>query len=109
VVNAIIEALGFRHIAVHRDEYAVSRDGNKMLELDQTFAGCRFALVLRNSHDKSMRLVPASTSCAPAPRPHGLRATRDSERSTADRFERLFGCMASCLAKHVARGTKPFE
>jgi hypothetical protein len=60
VVNAIIEGLGFRHIAVHRDEYAVSRDGNKMfglMELDQTFAGCRFALGLRNSHDKSMRLA----------------------------------------------------
>lgn len=60
VVNAIIEALGFRHIAVHRDEYAVSKDGNKMfglMELDQTFAGCRFALGLRNSHDKTMRLA----------------------------------------------------
>src|ERR1043166_7140425 len=60
VVNAIIEGLGFRHIAVHRDEYAVSKDGNKMfglMELDQTFAGCRFALGLRNSHDKSMRLA----------------------------------------------------
>ena len=60
VVNAIVECLGFRHIAVHRDEYAVSRDGNKMfglMELDQTFAGCRFALGLRNSHDKSMRLA----------------------------------------------------
>jgi hypothetical protein len=59
VVNAIVEALGFRHVAVHRDEYAVSKDGNKMfglMELDQTFAGCRFALGLRNSHDKSMRL-----------------------------------------------------
>ena len=60
VVNAIIETLGFRHIAVHRDEYAVSKDGNKMfglMELDQTFAGCRFALGLRNSHDKTMRLA----------------------------------------------------
>lgn len=60
VVNAIIETLGFRHIAVHRDEYAVSADGNKMfglMELDQTFTGCRFALGLRNSHDKSMRLA----------------------------------------------------
>jgi hypothetical protein len=60
VVNAVVEALGFRHIAVHRDEYAVSRDGNKMfglMELDQTFAGCRFALGLRNSHDKTMRLA----------------------------------------------------
>jgi hypothetical protein len=60
VVNAIIETLGFRHIAVHRDEYAVSADGNKMfglMELDQTFSGCRFALGLRNSHDKTMRLA----------------------------------------------------
>lgn len=60
VVNAIIETLGFRHIAVHRDEYAVSKDGNKMfglLELDQTFTGCRFALGIRNSHDKTMRLA----------------------------------------------------
>jgi hypothetical protein len=42
VVNVIIETLGFRHIAIHRDEYAVSKDGNKMfglMELDQTFTG----------------------------------------------------------------------
>src|SRR5665213_3886198 len=60
VVNAIVETLGFRHIAVHREEYAVSQDGNKMfglMELDQTFTGCRFALGLRNSHDKTMRLA----------------------------------------------------
>jgi Domain of unknown function (DUF932) len=60
VVNAIIETLGFRHIAIHRDEYAVSKDGNRMfglMELDQTFTGCRFALGLRNSHDKTMRLA----------------------------------------------------
>src|SRR5580658_10264824 len=29
VVNAIVETLVFRHFAVHRDEYAVSKDGNK--------------------------------------------------------------------------------
>jgi hypothetical protein len=60
VVNAIVETLGFRHIGVHREEYAVSKDGNKMfglMELDQTFTGCRFALGLRNSHDKTMRLA----------------------------------------------------
>jgi len=60
VVNAIVETLGFRHIAVHKDEYAVSQDGNKMfglLELDQTFTGCRFALGIRNSHDKTMQLA----------------------------------------------------
>lgn len=60
VVNAIVETLGFRHIAVHREEYAVNDDGNKMfglMELDQTFTGARFALGLRNSHDKTMRLA----------------------------------------------------
>ena len=60
VVNAIIETLGFRQIAVHADEYAVSKDGMKMfgiLELQTGFEGCRFALGIRNSHDKSMRLA----------------------------------------------------
>jgi len=60
VVNAIIETLGFRHIAVHRDEYAVDKTGNKMfgvMELEQGFTGARFALALRNSHDKTMRLA----------------------------------------------------
>jgi len=60
VVNALVETLGFRHIAVHAEEYAVSKDGMKMfgvMELDSTFAGCRFAIGLRNAHDKSMRLA----------------------------------------------------
>src|SRR2546427_8852458 len=60
VVNALVETLGFRHIAVHKMEFAVSQDGNKMfglMELDQTFHGARFALGLRNSHDKTMRLA----------------------------------------------------
>ncbi len=39
-------------------EFAVSRDRNKMFELtelDQAFNGARFALGIRNSHDKTMR------------------------------------------------------
>lgn len=59
LIDSIEEALGFRHIAIHKTEFAVSADGNKLfglLELDQTFTGCRFALGLRNSHDKTMRL-----------------------------------------------------
>jgi hypothetical protein len=59
VVQALIETLGFRHIGVVRDEYAVSRDGMRMfgvMELETQFQGCRFAVGLRNSHDKSMRL-----------------------------------------------------
>ncbi|MDP2896371.1 MAG: DUF932 domain-containing protein [bacterium] len=60
VVNALVETLGFRHIAVVRDEYALDRTGNKMfgvLDLDTGMEGCRFSIGIRNSHDKSMRLA----------------------------------------------------
>jgi hypothetical protein len=60
VVNALVETLGFRHIGVVREEYAVSKDGMKLfraLDLETTFHGCRFSIGLRNAHDKSMRLA----------------------------------------------------
>ena len=60
IVEAVVETLGFRHIAVVRDEYAVSPDGMKMfgvLDLETTFEGCRFAIGIRNANDKSMRLA----------------------------------------------------
>jgi hypothetical protein len=60
VVTALIETLGFRHIGIHKEEYVVSKDGMKMfglMELETTFNGCRFAIGLRNAHDKSMRLA----------------------------------------------------
>jgi hypothetical protein len=59
VVNALVETLGFRHIGVIHDEYAVDRTGAKMfglMELDQGMPGASFALGIRNSHDKSFRL-----------------------------------------------------
>jgi hypothetical protein len=59
MVQAIVETLGFRHIGVVRDEYAVSRDGMRLfgiLELETMVHGCRFALGLKNAHDRSMRL-----------------------------------------------------
>jgi hypothetical protein len=59
-VEALVETLGFRQIAVVRDEYAVSRDGMKMfgvLDLETTFEGCRFSIGIRNANDKSMRLA----------------------------------------------------
>jgi hypothetical protein len=59
IVQALVETLGFRHIGVARDEYAVSPDGMKMfgvLDLETQTDGCRFAIGLRNSHDKSFRL-----------------------------------------------------
>ena len=60
VVQALIETLGFRHIGVVQDEYAVSPDGMKMfgvLDLETEIQCCRFAIGIRNSHDKSMRLA----------------------------------------------------
>ena len=60
VVEALIETLGFRHIGVVKDEYAVSKDGMKLfgvLDLDTGMHGCRFSIGIRNSHDKSMRLA----------------------------------------------------
>jgi hypothetical protein len=60
LVTALLETLAFRHINIVKDEYAVSEDGMKLfgvLELENTFDGCRFALGLRNSNDKSMRLA----------------------------------------------------
>lgn len=60
VVTALTETLGFRHIGIHSEEFCVSKDGMKMfglMELETTFNGCRFAVGLRNAHDKSMRLA----------------------------------------------------
>ena len=60
IVRALIETLGFRHIGVVHDEYAISPDGMKMfgvLDLATEMEGCRFSIGLRNSHDKSMRLA----------------------------------------------------
>src|SRR5258707_10041375 len=60
IVQALLEALAFRHISVMRDEYAVSLDGMKMfgvLDLETAFEGCRFSIGVRNSNDKSMRLA----------------------------------------------------
>lgn len=59
VINALVETLSFRHMDVIKDEYAVSKDGMKLfgvMELGAQFHGCRFALGIRNSHDKSFRL-----------------------------------------------------
>ncbi|MBI4480218.1 MAG: hypothetical protein HY651_09370 [Acidobacteria bacterium] len=59
VVEALIESLSFRHIGVVSEEFAVSKDGMRMfgvLDLEASFDGCRYAIGLRNSHDKSLRL-----------------------------------------------------
>src|SRR5215470_11099335 len=59
IVDAVVEALGFRYIGVVRDEYAVSPDGMRMfgvLDLETAFDGCRFAIGIRNGNDRSLRL-----------------------------------------------------
>ena len=60
IVQALVETLGFRHIGVVHDEYAVSPDDMKMfgvLDLETEMHGARFSIGLRNSHDKTMRLA----------------------------------------------------
>lgn len=60
LVGAIIECLGFRHLHVTRDEYAVSHDGLRMfglMEIDVEWSNLRFAIALRNGNDRSMRLA----------------------------------------------------
>jgi hypothetical protein len=59
IAQALVETLSFRHIAVLKDEYAVSSNGMKMfgvLDLEAGFQGCHFSIGIRNSHDKSFRL-----------------------------------------------------
>jgi hypothetical protein len=58
-VDKLIEALSFRQIGVVQEEYARLIRRMKMfgvMDLSSGFEGCRFAVGLRNSHDKSFRL-----------------------------------------------------
>jgi hypothetical protein len=60
IVEALIETLSFRHIEVVGDEYAVSPDGMRMfgvVTLNYEYSDCRFAMGIRNSNDKTMRLA----------------------------------------------------
>jgi Domain of unknown function (DUF932) len=60
IVQALEEQLGFRHIAIAAEEYAVTRDGRNffgVMTLDQKgMDGAQFALGVRNSHSKQFRL-----------------------------------------------------
>ena len=59
LVNELIISLGFRHINVIRDEYAVSPDGMKLfgvMDLDYEFTGARFSLGIRNANNRTMSL-----------------------------------------------------
>ncbi len=59
LVDQIHECLSYRRLSVVREEFAVSPDGMKMfglMELNVEYSGVRFAVGLRNSNDKSMRI-----------------------------------------------------
>jgi hypothetical protein len=59
IVNSLTEALGFRHINLTSEEYAVTKDGKNffgVMTLDQGIDGASFALGVRNSHSKQFRL-----------------------------------------------------
>ncbi|HZS09333.1 MAG TPA: hypothetical protein VFD58_31150 [Blastocatellia bacterium] len=60
MVEALLESLSFRRLAVVKDEYAVTPDGMRMfgaLDLETGEAEFRFSIGIRNSNDKSMRLA----------------------------------------------------
>lgn len=59
LVEQIHESLSYRRLSVTREEFAVSPDGMKLfglIELNVEYSGVRFAIGLRNSNDKSMRV-----------------------------------------------------
>lgn len=60
LIDSIEESLSYRNLSITREEYAVSKDGMKLfalLEINARTTGVGFAIGLRNSNDKSMRLA----------------------------------------------------
>jgi len=112
VVEALEEALSYRHLMVVRDEYAVSADGMKMfgvMDLNSEFTEGRFSIGLRNSNDKSMRLaltagyrvfvcdnMAFSGDFAPLSHKHTINfSLRDSISIAVDRIHRNFETLES--------------
>jgi len=60
IVKALAETLGFRHLDIVAEEYAVTPDANRffgVLTLSVEASGVQIAVGLRNSHDKSFALA----------------------------------------------------
>lgn len=58
-VERLLESLSFRNIIADRSQFAISQDGMKcfgVMDLTMGFSGCKFAIGLRNSNDRSLRL-----------------------------------------------------
>ena len=120
IVQALVEMLGFRHIGVVHDEYAVSPDGMKMfevLDLETEMHGARFSIGLRNSHDKTMRLaltcgyrsLSVRTWRSAATLRRFSPSTRSRSRSSTQSPSAWTGCSgtSSPCAGRSSRGVKP--
>lgn len=60
VINQLEESLSFRHIQIVKGDYAIAKGGARLfalLEVNADYEGIRFAIALRNAHDKSMTLA----------------------------------------------------
>ncbi len=60
VVQALVEALGLRRLSVVSDEYALTPDAMRLfgvLAIDVEESDVRFAIGIRNSHDKTFSLA----------------------------------------------------
>jgi hypothetical protein len=60
VVETLVQTLSHRRIGVVGEEFAVSSDGMEMLgvlDLETSFDGCRFAIVIRNANNTRFRLA----------------------------------------------------
>jgi hypothetical protein len=86
IVGGLIEALGYRHLEVKRDEYAVTPDGNRMfgfLEISEEVTGVRFGIGCRNSHDNSFSLgLTVATGSSFATTSHSTATSRRLREST---------------------------
>ena len=86
IVQALVETLGFRHIGVVHDEYAVSPDGMKMfgvLDLETEMHGARFqsGFAIRTTR-ACVWLSPVDIACSFARTWRSAETSRRSLRST---------------------------
>jgi hypothetical protein len=127
---AIIECLGFRHLHVVKDEYAVSHDGARMfgiMEIDVEWSNLRFAIALRNGNDRSMRLAitcgyrvfvcsnmafrgdyypTRSRNGAPGPSPTTAPGSSSTRRSSRRGCPSQAGCSKTFTSSTSSRGTR---
>jgi hypothetical protein len=75
IVEALVETLGFRHIGVIEEEYAISADGMKMfgvLDLETQMEGCRL--------NADSRIMPTTKPADGTGRSAGRHLNRHNQR-----------------------------